>query len=188
MSIYLKKFKAMKIQFSRYLCLCVAFALAGCSGGIKEQLGLDKDSPDEFAVITRAPLEMPTQIALPPPNRGAPRPQETTTIKAAKQAVFGEKPAKQQTAQTETSSGESILLQRAGTAQAEDNIRATVNVETEKLTERNKPVAEKILNITGTNKVPSATVVDSKKELERIKKAKEEGQVLTGENSASVEQ
>ena len=151
--------------------------VSGC-GNIKNTLGLEKESPDEFAVITRAPLEIPSELALPPPMPGIPRPQETSTIDSATEAVLGHKKEKEK----ESSSVESALLEKAGAKSTDPNIRSIVNNETKELHDRNKPVAEKLLNIVSDKDEPSATVVDPVKEMERIKKNKEEGKnILDGE-------
>ena len=47
--------------------------VGGCSN-IRETLGLSKQSPDEFKVVSRAPLSMPPDYNLKPPTPGAPRP------------------------------------------------------------------------------------------------------------------
>src|SRR3954471_4751762 len=64
----------------------LAPAVAGCSS-TKEMLGLTKRSPDEFQVVSRAPLSMPPDFSLRPPTPGAPRPQEGTVQDQAKQIV-----------------------------------------------------------------------------------------------------
>jgi len=51
--------------------------MTGCEG-IKEQLGLNKKAPDEFTVITKAPLVMPPDFTLRPPRPGAEPTQETS--------------------------------------------------------------------------------------------------------------
>src|ERR1044072_3060180 len=63
-------------------------ALAGCEN-TKEMLGLTKRSPDEFQVVSRAPLTMPPDYSLRPPTPGAPRPQEGTTTEQAQRIVTG---------------------------------------------------------------------------------------------------
>jgi hypothetical protein len=55
----------------RILALAVtAAALAGCSGGVQESLGLKKKAPDEFAVVRNAPLSLPPNFNLRPPKKG----------------------------------------------------------------------------------------------------------------------
>ena len=61
--------------------------LAGCEA-TKETLGLTKRSPDEFQVVSRAPLSLPPDYNLRPPTPGAPRPQEGTPRDQAQAAVF----------------------------------------------------------------------------------------------------
>ncbi|HET6223803.1 MAG TPA: DUF3035 domain-containing protein, partial [Dongiaceae bacterium] len=90
-------------------------ALTGCGNQIRESLGLNKQSPDEFAVVAHAPLTLPPDFNLRPPQPGAPRPQEGTTADQARTALFGNgqdtgigAPAVDQTG------GEVALLQNAG--------------------------------------------------------------------------
>ena len=42
------------------LALAAALTLSACAGA-KEELGLTRSAPDEFAVVKRAPLEMPPE-------------------------------------------------------------------------------------------------------------------------------
>ena len=151
---------------------------------MKTSLGLEKDAPDEFAVITRAPLEMPSGIALPPPTPGATRPQETTTFQQAEQAVFGDA----QRSAPASGSAENILLQKAGAQESNPDIRATVNRETAEMKERNVPVAKKLLGLGGVAYDSSATVVDAKKELERLQKNRAEGKPVTHGETPVVEE
>jgi hypothetical protein len=122
------------------LALSLPVLAGGCSS-VKEQLGLTKQSPDEFKVVSRAPLSMPPDYNLRPPTPGAPRPQEGTTRDQAANAVFqysnnGGIPADaippigEGEAEAAQSSGESALLQSAGAAGVDPNIRALVDAET----------------------------------------------------------
>jgi hypothetical protein len=80
------------MQGHRYLivvaALGMAVALSGCEG-VKKELGLGKNPPDEFQVVSRAPLSLPPDYNLRPPEPGAPRPQEGTARDQAETAVFG---------------------------------------------------------------------------------------------------
>jgi hypothetical protein len=63
----------------------LALLLAGCaSGGI-----LGRDRPDEFAVTRNAPLVIPPDYALTPPQTGAPAVQGTDARTQALDALFG---------------------------------------------------------------------------------------------------
>lgn len=47
----------------------LGLALAAC-GGVKDDLGLSKEAPDEFAVVRNAPLSLPPDFNLRPPKPG----------------------------------------------------------------------------------------------------------------------
>ena len=83
-------------------------ALAAC-GGFREQLGLTKQSPDEFRVVSRAPLTVPPDFSLRPPEPGAPRPQEGTSAQQAERAVLRNS-AGQPTVVTQTAINPTALL------------------------------------------------------------------------------
>jgi hypothetical protein len=67
-------------------CLAAAGLLSGC-GNFKQAIGLDPTMPDEFAVESRAPLTIPPDYNLRPPEPGAPRPQEESAQKQAQQII-----------------------------------------------------------------------------------------------------
>jgi Protein of unknown function (DUF3035) len=115
-------------------------ATGGCTN-VRETLGLTKQSPDEFKVVSRAPLSMPPDYNLKPPTPGAPRPQEGTPRDQAAASVFQYSttgglppdaipPIGEGEAETAQSSGESALLQSAGASGVDPNIRQLVDTET----------------------------------------------------------
>lgn len=162
---------------------CV-LAVAACSNA-KDQLGLTKKAPDEFAVVKRAPLSMPPDYALRPPAPGAPRPQEQRPAEQAKEAVFGQKdnaPVEGLTA------GENAFLKQAGASNANPSIRRVVDSETALDTDKNKPVVKKLLNLAGQGDDAKGTVVDAKKEAERIQANKAAGKPVTEGKTPSVKE
>ena len=48
---------------------------------------MDRVGPDEFAVESRAPLTIPPEFDLRPPQPGAPRPQEVTAADKARKVI-----------------------------------------------------------------------------------------------------
>ena len=63
----------------------LSIALSGCgSTGL-----FNRDRPDEFAVSRQAPLVVPPDFSLAPPNPGAPRPQDNDASSQALDALFG---------------------------------------------------------------------------------------------------
>lgn len=178
--------KTKKAFSSSILCglSVLSLVLCGCSN-VKENLGLEKEAPDEFAVIRRAPLEIPEQLVLPPPRPGMPRPQENAPVQEAKAAIFGSG----QNATTEKSAAENAILQKTGSNQTASDIRAAVDTDAERLKDANKPVAQKLLGIVGQGgEEPSASVVNAEEEAERIQKNIKEGKPVTEGETPTVEE
>lgn len=173
------------IRYSAYAVLLTASALSvsGCTIA-KEQLGIGRHSPDEFTVMERAPLEMPTDMAsLPRPQPGAPRPQETVAVTQAKATLLGEDALKHD---APTSASESALLARTGAHNTPADIRAKVNVESHEAKNDKRAVIKRILNL-GKGEAP-ANVVVAPEEAKRILKDKAEGKPVTGAATPTVEQ
>ncbi|NBB69006.1 MAG: DUF3035 domain-containing protein [Alphaproteobacteria bacterium] len=97
--------------------------LAGCGGDrtLADRLGMGRNAPDEFQVVERAPLVLPPEYNLRPPEPGAPRPQEGTTSDRAERALTGR--VQEPTAVT---AGSQALLTQAGTDRADPDIRRTI--------------------------------------------------------------
>ncbi len=156
------------------LTILSAATMTGCDSA-KKELGLTRTSPDEFAVVKRAPLEMPPEFTLRPPQPGAARPQEQAMAEQARTAVLGSEAAARADGLTP---GETALL--ANTA-ADPDIRSLVDYEAANTRRENEPVIKKLMNI-GGDQLPPATVVDATAEAKRLKKNTEEGNpVTTGE-------
>ncbi len=117
--------------------------LAACGGGedMKEKLGLKIAPPDEFSVVTRAPLAVPPDFTLRPPRPGEGRPNELTVREQAKQTVFGvnSKPS------AERSTSQNTFLNKLGASKSDPNIRSSIDTEIKDLEESDQPVAEKLL-------------------------------------------
>ena len=86
--------KSDRITNAARVAVLAAVALAmGACGNIRGQLGLDKQPPDEFRIVSRPPLSMPPDYALRPPQPGAARPQEASVVDRARQTVFRVEPS-----------------------------------------------------------------------------------------------
>lgn len=159
--------------------------LAACESA-KEDLGLTRKAPDEFAVIKRAPLEMPPDYTLRPPKPGAARPQEDSTNDQARQTVFGG--AATQEKSVKPADSEEFLLQKTGAENADPSIRTVVDQETNSMEAREKPVAEKLLGLGGKDEQPPASIVDAPAEAERLRKNMEKGKDVTEGETPSIEE
>lgn len=151
---------------------CSTAMLSACSTA-REQFDFSKKAPDEFAVMTRAPLEMPTSYNLPTPRPGAPRPQELAPEEQAKQALFGR--ATTPSTQQPLTQGEEILLQNSGAHRASSNIRDVVDAETQETVKENTSTFNKILGKVGKKSDVPAEVIDPVKENERLR----QNQIIT---------
>lgn len=169
-----------------FLSSFLLLGLAAC-GGAKEQLGLVREAPDEFSVVKRAPLELPPDYYLRPPVPGAQRPQEQAPEVQAQETVFGAGIVQDTQDPRQVSTGEAILLDQTGAANVQPNIRQIVDSEAETFSEREKPVAKRLLNI-GRDPKPEASVVDPKAEADRIKQNIESEKPITeGETPTKIE-
>jgi hypothetical protein len=65
--------------------LTCVMLLSGCGAG----RSLDRARPDEFAVARQAPLVIPPDFSLVPPQPGAARPQDTAANAQTLDALFG---------------------------------------------------------------------------------------------------
>lgn len=167
----------MRRIISVFSVCAAALMLAGC-GNAKEELGLARKPPDEFAVVKRAPLAMPPDYTLRPPQPGAPRPQEADIQEEARTVVFG---ASEKQEKPEPTDAESFILQQTGGDQADPSVRQAVDKETAEIEPKKKPVAERLLGWTGYGDggEADASVVDSAAEAERLRKNIEEGNPVT---------
>jgi hypothetical protein len=175
------------------LALALAMpAVAGCSS-TKEMLGLTKRSPDEFQVVSRAPLSMPPDFSLRPPTPGAPRPQEGTTTQQAESIVTGYQPGRtsalspdqipsvgEGTAMTTESAGESAFLQSASLTGIDPNIRKLVDEETAADQDASQSFLDDLIFWRAPE--PYGTVVDPVAEQKRLQENQALGQPTdTGE-------
>ncbi len=167
-------------------CLAV-LTLSACER-TKEQFDFSKKPPDEFAVVKRAPLEMPPDFSVRPPTPGAPRPQELSTSAEARAAVLGDPALAQKPRVEAASAGEAVLLQQAGAGYADPDIRTRVDAETAELSEELMPGIEQLKEMIGQDAQEPATVVDPIGESERIKQNREQGAPITEGETPKVEE
>ena len=127
----------MSKPITAILILAAAATTTGC-GGMSRALGMEKVTPDEFRVVTRAPLTVPPDYALRPPRPGEPRPQELAPDAEARAALFG-----QDTGQS-ASGGERQLVTRAGAEAVDPNIRDQVDFEGGNIVRRNEGFSDAV--------------------------------------------
>lgn len=149
-----------------------ALALSACSDA-KKAIGLERTAPDEFVVVSRAPLTVPPDMQnLPKPNPGAVRPQEGTTSDQAAAAVFGKQTAKQRQ-NAASGSGQQALVAKAGGKGVDPDVRRKVEQETNQMIVADKSWVDNILF--WRKPAEPTTLVDPKKESQRLRETQAEG-------------
>lgn len=171
----------------------VGLLLAACDGGadIRAQMGLSRTAPDEFSVVTQAPLVMPPDYSLRPPEPGAPPTQQANPERAASEAVFGASLSTGPAAGAPVGTGaglapgslEQLFLSRAGAANAEPDIRATLNRESGALVEKSNSFAQAVLGIQSD---PTDIVVDAPAEAQRLRQNANQGLPTTSGDTPQI--
>lgn len=159
----------------------VALSATSCSS-LRGWMGADKAPPDEFRVVTRAPLSMPPDFGLVAPQPGAPRPQETDVRQSARQIVVdregGRAGQKQESAALQgRDPGEAAILRRAGVADTDPNIRNTINRESAKLAEADSTFVNSLMF--WRDKEEPGVIVDADKEARRLRENAALGRAAT---------
>jgi len=128
------------------LCaVALLLPLAACSGvgdSLSRTFGFSRDTPDEFAVTTQAPLTLPPDYSIRPPQPGAPRPQNVPDQIAAQEALIPQTALAANSAGM--SPGQAALLQEAGPP-APANIRAEIAQEQTKLNGGGQSFADRLM-------------------------------------------
>ena len=144
-----------------------ALAVTGC-GGVGEAIGIGKQSPDEFAVITRAPLSMPPDFGLRPPAPGAERPQESAVTDSARELIVkSASPNAAISVGTSASLGENALLSKAGATNPDPNIRREINRESSIMAIEDDSVVDRL--IFWQKRSAFGEIVDAEAETKRLR-------------------
>ena len=156
----------------------MALVLVGCDS-IREAAGVTKEPPDEFAVVTKAPLVMPPDYNLRPPKPGAAPTNQYSPTESAAAAVYGEDPATIASQMTgEYSQEEKLILATSGAAVADHAIRQQIAADAKSMEATNDDLTNKLLFQTGPDPNAGAPL-DSDTEKARLDAAKSAQQTNT---------
>lgn len=149
----------------------LGIAVAGCEslGNPFEAIASKKPSPDEFAVVARAPLVMPGSRALPPPTPGTASPLDPRPQEDAIRALTGQ--GETRISSTATSRGEQVLLSSANAAAASSDIRVQLEkdeVEAKENEEYEPPLITELLFGADDAGVDEETLLDPNEESRRL--------------------
>lgn len=174
-------------------CLSIAACGSGAADQLRSELGLNREAPDEFTVVTQAPLTIPPNFTLRPPEPGAVRPQELAPEMTARRVVFGSDPevlgniaafGSGDTGRSKTP-GEIALLQLSGADQADPEIRRILDQETSILTDRETSFVDRLL--IWKDPPLQGSVVDAQAEQRRIRENAATGDPLTQGETPTIE-
>jgi len=160
----------------------VALLSLGACADVRKAAGWDKAPPDEFRVMSRAPLSLPPDFGLRPPTPGAPRPQEGTPTDQARSAVTGSRNPARNTSpnavqRSPSSAGEQALLSRVGADRVDPSIRETINREAGQLADADRSLTDRL--IFWRDPSPAGTVIDAEREQQRIRENQALGRSTT---------
>ncbi len=152
-----------KTRLTLYPALLAVLVTGGCG-----TFGGGSSKPDEFRVVTKAPLVMPPEYKLLPPRPGEVGPQDLRASQAARKAMLG-----QVSSPDKASIGERALVQSAARGDYDPSIRAKLDIETAQLTTKSKSFADRILFWrNGDTYIGDDTPLDADAEAERLRRAK----------------
>ena len=169
--------------------ISLILALSACEG-VREQFGLTKQSPDEFRVVSRAPLSLPPDFTLRPPEPGIARPQEGTATQQARKAVFRlaqpkSQPLNEQVKTDGRSLGELSLLKAAGADKIDPGIRRAIDFETQQLNSESEDFIDAL--VFWRDKETPGRVVDATAEAKRLRENAALGKAVTAGETPTIE-
>ncbi|SLN32909.1 DUF3035 domain-containing protein [Oceanibacterium hippocampi] len=169
----------------------LGLALSGCDS-TKSLLGLEKSAPDEFTVVSKAPLTLPPDYTLRPPAPGSARPNEVSPRDKARQTLTGRPAIGNATASSDrganpagNTGGEQALLANARAEEANPRIREIVNAETEQLAIKDSSFVDRLLF--WQEKQEPGMVINARAEQQRLQQNAAEGKAVTEGETISIE-
>ncbi len=142
--------------------IAAAAAASGCAS-VNRAVGNARSAPDEFRVVTQAPLTLPPDYSLRPPRPGEQRPQELEPSDNARAALFGQEIA------PSASQGERALVAGAGAEAVDPGIRDTIDFESQGIVRRNEDFVDRVLSFGGSG-APAAAPLNPEDEAARLER------------------
>ncbi|MFN4288645.1 MAG: DUF3035 domain-containing protein [Brevundimonas sp.] len=153
-----------------------AVAVTGCNS-VRNSMGVQRVTPDEFRTVSAPPLTVPPEYNLRPPLPGQPRPQELAPESAARNILLGSRQS------VDRSAAEQVLVARAGADRADPLAAYVIDDEFGDLAHKEPSFADRLMfwrRDDATSQAPTTVVrggeavtIDASTEYERL-------QALTG--------
>ena len=130
-----------------FAILGVGLMLLSACQSLRDEAGLTKQSPDEFAVTTKAPLIVPPDFNLHPPSPGAAPLNQTDPTSSAEVAMFSTNDPTTVAASMSGSytAGERMLLANAGVQNTDPTIRAQLQSDEKNMQGADSSFTDRIL-------------------------------------------
>jgi len=180
----------MKAQsFKNVFAIILPILLIGCSSA-RDIVGLGKQSPDEFEVVTRAPLSLPPDYGLRVPIPNISRTQEKSVRDSADDLISSRGSSSRQKLSRRnrlgaTSPAEDAILGRAQARSSDNSIRAKLSSDNKTISGTDKKLIDKIIFWQGAEK-PGA-ILDPEKESKRINDLKSDGKTIANGDVPVIE-
>lgn len=164
----------------------LALTLSGCDS-LRRAAGINKEAPDEFAVVTKAPLTVPPDFNLRPPRPGAPPTNQSSPTGAAQAALFSDDPnAVQESLGNTYSAEEKLILANSGGATANHSIRQELASDEKSMEGADQSFTDQVLF--GGSTPDAGRPVNADAEKQRIDAAKAAGQTTPGGGQVAAQQ
>jgi len=178
----------MELKTFRTLILAILLFpfVAGC-GEIRSTLGLNKQAPDEFTVLSQAPLSIPPNFALRAPALGVERAKKVSKMNDVKRVILkNNSSANMSPVSSVTGSlGEKNLRRLLGADSANKQIREIINEEATDLIYTDQRFLDKLL------KWPSGSandsLLDAAAESKRIRSNQDTGKPINDGETPVIE-
>lgn len=168
----------MKKRTTSLLILTALTLVSACTitgGSLRRSMGIDRDAPDEFMVLTRKKLEMPDNMALPTPGSVTSASAREASVEA-REEVFGVKSKKT----NEKSELENAFNAKLARFDSDSEIRAKIKQEAKD--DYGESLMNSVIDPFGYNRGDNE-IIDVAKENTRVKKLIEKDKAVTGEDS-----
>lgn len=155
-----------------------ALSVTGCNS-IGAAAGMTKKTPDEFNVVTKAPLVVPPEFALRPPATGAEVPAELEAGRRGRNILFG------QDIGEGASAGEQALVAKAGGTAVDGSIRTRVDYENGEIVRKSPGFVGQVLDFVPLNNTTTdaeGNPLDAEAEATRLKQVESVNSATGGES------
>lgn len=163
--------------------LLLVSVLCACTSNVRHTIGLERQVPDAFKVVSNPPLTVPPDFHLVPPQLGAPNVGQDIPNQAQASILKSTSHAS-----TTISPADRILLGRAKTNEADPSIVTILNTdEQDKMRrEQEKNIWQRVVDKIALKEKADPTV-NASKEKQRIAKNQQEGKPITEGKTPEVD-